>query len=314
MKRSLLVLFSFLFSTLSYSAGAPLKLALNWKPEPEFGGFYAAQIEKIDRANGVELEIVPGGAGQPVVQMVASGKIDFGIAAADEVLIARERGADVVAFFSVYQNSPVGIMVHSSRGLKKLEDVFKSEGTTLAIQKGLPHTSFLEKKYGFSKVKLVPYTGGVGPFVHDPRFAQQCFVTSEPISARREKASPQTFLVAESGYNPYVEVVITRGEVLRKNPELLKKAVRVFKEGWARYLADPKPTNEAMFKLNSSLDLATYAESAELQKPLIETAETRKNGLGYMKLERWRELGKQLEELKLLKKAPDAKEAFAIIR
>ncbi len=299
------------FSIVSVSAATPEKveLALNWKPEPEFGGFYAAQLAKLDRENGIELDIKTGGAGQPVVQMVASGQVEFGIASGDEVLIARERGADVVALFSVYQTSPVGFMVHASRGFKKLEDVFKNPGT-VSLQKGLPQAAFLEKKYGFSKVKIVPYAGGIAAFLHDKDFSQQCFVTSEPIAARREKANPQTFLVSESGFDPYVEVVITRGEVLKKKPELVKKLMKVFRAGWAKYLADPKATNEMMYKLNPSLDLATYAESAEVQKPLIETALTRKQGLGAMTLEHWKKMADQLLELKLLTKKADVKSAF----
>jgi ABC-type nitrate/sulfonate/bicarbonate transport system substrate-binding protein len=40
-----------------------IRLALNWKPEPEFGGFYAAPFSN----NGLDVEILPGGAGTPTV-------------------------------------------------------------------------------------------------------------------------------------------------------------------------------------------------------------------------------------------------------
>lgn len=300
---------------LAFAAASPdtVALALNWKPEPEFGGFYAAQVLKLDSAQGIKLDIKSGGAGQPVVQMVANRKIEFGIASADEVLIARERGADVVAIFAVYQTSPVGIMVHASRGFKSLADVFAAPGT-LAIQKGLPQTAFLEKKYGFSKLKVVPYSGGVAGFLHDKTFSQQCFVTAEPIAAKREKADTQTFLISESGYDPYVEVVIVHGDLLRKNPDRVKKVVKLFREGWVKYLASPKATNEVMYKLNPSMTLETYNESAEVQKPLIDTAETRRLGLGIMAADRWKQLAKQLKDLKLLTKDLDPNAAFTNLK
>ena len=71
-----------------------VRLALNWKPEPQFGGFYAARFADLDKKNGIEFELIPGGSGTPVVQMVASGQFDFGIASADEVLVSRGRGSD----------------------------------------------------------------------------------------------------------------------------------------------------------------------------------------------------------------------------
>src|SRR5436190_13524344 len=56
-------------------ATAPSKvtLALNWVPEPEFGGFYAAREAGDYKKQGLEVEILGGGAGSPVLQMVATG-------------------------------------------------------------------------------------------------------------------------------------------------------------------------------------------------------------------------------------------------
>src|SRR6185437_5688353 len=85
--------------------GAHVLLALDWVPEPEFGGFYAARETGAFRAEGLDVEIQGGGAGVPVVQMVGTGKADFGVAGADEILIARARGADVLPVFAVFQTS-----------------------------------------------------------------------------------------------------------------------------------------------------------------------------------------------------------------
>ena len=43
----------------------------------------------------------------------------------------------------------------------------------------------LEKKFGFSKIKRIPYDGGIVNFLADKDFSQQCFVMSEPITPRR---------------------------------------------------------------------------------------------------------------------------------
>src|SRR5918993_515284 len=78
-------------------AGGKVKLQLNWKPEPQFGGFYAAQEAGSYKKQGLDVEVVPGGVGTPTVQMVGAGSVEFGVVSADEVLIARARGNDVVA-------------------------------------------------------------------------------------------------------------------------------------------------------------------------------------------------------------------------
>src|SRR5580693_9520483 len=70
-----------------------IKLALNWKPEPEFGGFYAAPYSK----HGLDVDVLPGGAGTPTVQMVGAGSAEFGIVEGDELVLARSRGNSVIA-------------------------------------------------------------------------------------------------------------------------------------------------------------------------------------------------------------------------
>ena len=300
----LLVLFG---SSCSRGAGsskdgsAAVKVALDWVPEPEFGGFYAARESGAFRSKGLDVEILGGGAGVPVVQMVASGQADFGVVGAGEVLTARARGVDIVPLFATFQTSPQGIMVHASRGLTSLAGLFQAPGS-LAIETGSPIESFLKKKYGFEKISAVPYDGGVARFVADKGFAQQCYITSEPIAARKKGSDPAVFLLADEGFNPYVAVVITRRALWSEKPDRVKAFVRAAREGWKAYLADPKATNAVMGKLNTAMDAETFAAAAEAQKPLIETAQTRVSGLGSMTKERWETLGKQLVELGVITK------------
>src|SRR5436853_7317947 len=92
----------------SSSEPVKIKLALNRKPEPEFGGFYSAQFNGDYKKHNLDVEII--GGGDQVAQMVAAGQVDFGILAADEVVTARSNGIDLVALFAVYQTNPQGIM------------------------------------------------------------------------------------------------------------------------------------------------------------------------------------------------------------
>jgi NitT/TauT family transport system substrate-binding protein len=287
-------------------APARVKLALDWVPEPEFGGFYAARESGAFTRHGLEVEVLGGGAGAPVVQMVATGHAEFGTTNADAMLTARARGVDLVPLFAVYQTTPHAIMVHSSRGAKAMGDVFSSG--TVALEPGLAYALFLKKKYGFEKVKIVPYDGGVARFLADKEFAQQVFLTSEPLAAKKKGAEPVVFRVADEGFNPYTTVVVTRGELLRQQPERVRAFVEAVREGWRTYLDNPKPANEVMAKLNTTMDAETFAAIAEAQKPLIETEDTRAKGLGVMSRERWETLGQQLADLGVIEKAPPVDE------
>ncbi len=331
MKMTLVISSLFLFAVSTGFAGTPLpspstaarsgaknkpekirvekvRLALNWKPEPQFGGFYAARLADLDKKSNVEFELIPGGSGTPVVQMVAAGQFDFGIASADEVVVSRARGSDVVALFAVYQTNPQGILTHSARGFDSLADVFKSDGT-IAMQRGLPYAVYLQRKYASSmKASLVPYLGGISNFLSRADHSQQCFVTSEPFVARKQGAKVKTFLVAESGFNPYTTVVITRRRVVSEKPELVKNVVTAVRAGWRRYLDQPAEYNLKMRELNTSIDIETFQQMADAQKPLVEVPGG--SELGAMTAARWAELAGQLETMKMIENKPAADTLF----
>ena len=287
---------------------AKVVLALDWVPEPEFGGFYAGREQGAYKRHGIGIEIQGGGAGVPVLQMVATGRADFGTVGADELLTARARGADLVALFAVFQTSPQGIMVHASRKLQKLEEAFHSG--TIALETGKAYAAYLKKKFAWDGVKVVPYDGGVAHFLADPNFAQQCYVTSEPIAARQKGADPAVFLIADSGFNPYATVVVTRRELLQKNLELVKAFVVATREGWREYLDHPEPTNALLGRLNSALDAGTLSAAADAQRPLIENADSKQHGLGSMQQARWQTLAEQLLDLKFLDKPASVADSF----
>jgi NitT/TauT family transport system substrate-binding protein len=277
-----------------------IRLALNWKPDPEFGGFYAADYSK----HGLDVELLPGGSGTPTVQMIGAGSAEFGILQADELLLARARGNDVVALFATLQSSPIGIMAHASRKLETIGDVFKSG--TLAIESGLPYARLLKKKFGFDHVKVVPSPGGdLTAFLNDENFAQQCFVTTEPLQAKRKGVEVKVFPVSVIGYNPYTTVMATSGDLLRRNPDIAKNMVAAAREGWQAYLDNAVPTNQKMHALNQSMEVASFAEIAEAQKALVEASP-----IGTMTAERWDTLAAQLKEIGDIEKAPPASECF----
>ena len=97
--------------------------------------------------------------------------------------------------------------------LTSIGDVFK-EGT-LAMQQGLPFARLLEKKYGFDHVHVVPSPGGdITSFPNDPKFAQQCYITSEPLTAKRKGVAVKMFPVSDTGFDPYYH----RAGHERRNP------------------------------------------------------------------------------------------------
>lgn len=286
----------------------PITLALNWKAEPQFGGFYAAQVKNVYRDNGLDVAITEGGSGTPTVQMLAAGKVNYAIVSGDEIVIAHDRGAkNIVAIFATYQTNPQGIMTHAERNFANIDDVMHGEGLLL-WQSGLAYAQFFKKKYAPIKVTTAPYLGGIGNFQKDNTISQQCFVTSEPLAAKKSGIAVKTFLIADSGYNPYTTVLATTRENLQRNPEQVKKMIAAVRAGWKDYLQNPEPTNHAMSALNKAMDVQTFADSANAQKSLIQPENNAT--LGSMTAARWQTLIDQLQSINMIKNQVTPDELF----
>jgi NitT/TauT family transport system substrate-binding protein len=280
------------------------KLALNWFPESEHGGYFTALV---DGLYATPIEILPGGPGVPVIPRVASGEVQLGIVNADDVVGARAAGVPVKALLAPIHRSPVCVMVHAASGITKLSDL---KGMTLALQSGMPHVTWLEKKLKLDAVTIVPYSGSVAPFLANPKLAQQAYVFSEPIVARAKGADPRCLPIAETGFDPYASVLVTSDAYLRDHPDVVRAVTEAAARGWSRYLADPGPTNAEILKRNPEIGRDALDRGAEALRPLVLDDDAKREGVGSMRAERWATLIAQMREVGLIDRAIDPASVF----
>ena len=272
-----------------------VEVLLNWYPEAEHGGFFAAEALGYFREENLDVTIVDGGPGKPVSPQVDQGRFAFGVENADRILVFRARGADVVALFAPLHTSPRCILVHEESGITQLDDL---ANLTLAINDDDPFAKFMRAKLPLPGVEVVAYTGGVKAFLARKDYAQQGYVFSEPILARRGGARPCSLLVSDLGFNPYTSVLITRSETTRQAPEVVKAMVRASSRGWLAYLEDPAPINARIAARNPEMTEEFLAESAEALRPFCpDPATTEVRRFGAMDPARWLELRDQLASL-----------------
>ncbi len=259
------------------AAPRKVRVALNWYPEPEFGGFYEAALSGAYRDAGLDVEILPGGPGAPVLELLASGQAEVAVTGADDLLVRRAKGADAVAILAGFQDSPVGLLAHVP-GPTRFEDV---KGR-VAIEQGSPFQLFVAATYGWEgKVEMVPTTGSLGAFATDPQLVQQAYVTSEPCLAEGQGIAVTFLPSREAGWNPYASLATVRAA------EADADWVRAFRDaslaGWKAYLSDPTRANTEIARLNPNMAPATLDCVTKRQAPYVTGAD----GLGVMTQARW---------------------------
>ena len=284
-----------------------VSLQLNWFPEAEHGGYYAALLSGYYEEEGIDVEILPGGPAAGVIQKTAGQQVTFAVANADQVLLGREQQAEVVALMAPLQSSPRCIMVHAD---SDIEDFSGLKGMTVAMGSGKAYARFMEKQGLLEGVQVVAYSGSVARFLERKDFAQQGYVFSEPFVARQQGASTRNLMVSDLGFNPYTSILVTSNQQLEKDRDLVHRMVRASIRGWQQYLENPTAVNEHLHSINEQMSLEILDFGVEQLRPLCLPGGMPAGELGQMTAERWDTLAGQLRSIDLLGESVRASDAY----
>jgi NitT/TauT family transport system substrate-binding protein len=287
-------------------------LLLNWYPEAEHGGFYAAQVHGIFQRFGLEVKIKPGGRSVVVAPELTLGRVQFGVGNADDVLMARSQDAPIVALMAPMQNGPRCILVREDSGIQTLEQL---KNVTLQIDSSRPYVPFLKSKGLLNEsVQLAPYFGTVAQLVAGPGYAQQAYNFSEPLLAEQAGVKVRALMMSDIGYNPYCSCLLTTEAYLKAQRDLVQRMVLASVEGWKKYLEAPEDTNRKILSLNDQgMTAESLAYGVRKLTPLCYPEGFPPQELGRMSPDRWKELRDQLVQLKLIDPKVSAQQAFADI-
>jgi NitT/TauT family transport system substrate-binding protein len=276
----------------------PVRLQLDWYPQPEQGGFYAAQLLGYYKSEGLDVTILPLPQYGSVAQLVSSGKADFGLGSSDQILEWTSNGLPLVAVSATMQHDPQAVMVHKDSPIRDFKDL---DGHTIAAQTGATWLKYVTLRYNLRDVRQIPSTLSIANFLADPGYVQQIFITSEPFFAKQAGAEVRTLLISSSGYDPY-RVYFTTRDFTAQHPDVVAKFVRASIRGWNEYLRDPGPTNARLLQLNPSLNPAQEAYTAQALRDggFITGGDATGAQTGRMTAARWNASYQQLKALGIL--------------
>jgi NitT/TauT family transport system substrate-binding protein len=276
-----------------------VSLLLNWYPEAEHGGFYAAQVHGIYEKYGLDVEIRPGGKTTVVAQELTLGRVQFGVGNADDVLIARNQDVPMVALMAPIQNGPRCIMVRKDSGITGFDGL---KNLKLQIDESRPYVPFLKSKgYLGEGVEVMKYFGSVALFVAEKGVATQGYSFSEPFMARQQGVEVTELMMSEIGYNPYASLLVTTEGQIAKQEDVCKRMVQASIEGWKKYLESPAESNKVILSKNKQgLEKNALDFGVEALKPLCIPSGSTDSVIGSMSAERWNALAETLSSLKIV--------------
>lgn len=298
-----------------HAAGAPLKATqmMNFFPQPELGGQYAG-IEfgtyKKYNLNVTMATFNPKASNCEA--LVATGRINFCLDDADGLLNARQQGIPAVAVMDIFQTNPLGWMWHAEN--KTMRTVADLSGNHLIYVFGSAYFDYLKNKYYYTNVKTQNYDFTLRAFLRDPKAVNQCYISSEPYTAREQGAKVKWGLVAASGYNPYSQLLITSEAMVTNHPDIVRAFVRGSVDGWKAYFQQPEKVfsylRAAPGASNYPLTRAAMRFGFSQIKPLVAGGEAARKGIGYIDPTRMALLKAQMTSVGIKLDKVDVSQAF----
>ena len=101
----------------------PIRLQLQWFPQAQFAGYFAALDKGYYKEQGFDVTILPGAVEIVPATVVAGGQAEFGISWVPRMLAPRESGADGIVIGQIFQRSPTLQVSFKDKNITKPEDL-----------------------------------------------------------------------------------------------------------------------------------------------------------------------------------------------
>ncbi|MCB1015832.1 MAG: ABC transporter substrate-binding protein [Acidimicrobiales bacterium] len=244
-------------------------LMLNWTPNAQHAGVYAAQGLGFYEDAGLDVEIVePADTG--VEPVVAAGRAEFGIAQAESLLPARAAGVPVVSIGTLLPHNDSSLMALAESGIERPRDL---AGRTYGGYGGALETELVRRlvecdggdpdAVDFVEVGNVDYLSGLQRGRFDFVWV---FNGWDALAAEEVAEVPVTTLpfVDYEDCIPdwYTPLLLTSESLLDEDPELVADFLAATARGYDVAIGDPAQAAELLLDAAPELDPALVEASA----------------------------------------------------
>ena len=209
-----------------------------WYPQAQFAGYYVALDKGIYRRHGIDLSIIPGGAGRDPAHSLREGRTDFAVLWLASALRQRSSGVKIVNLAQIVQRSSMLLIARKSSGIARPEELQGKKVGVWEGDLGLPGKAFLAR-YRL-KVREIPQSQTVNLFLRggiDVASAMWYNEYHTIVSSGVDPDELNIFRVSEHGITLPEDGLYTLEQSHRRDPALSAALVRASLEGW-RYAFD----------------------------------------------------------------------------
>lgn len=278
---------------------------LNWIASCSFVGEITGAKEFAAK-NNLKLKVETGGMGLDPIKLVQSGTNTFGVAGADLVLAANDKGADLVIIGLVSYNSPGVWLAKKEKNINSISDLKGKRigelpgGNMQYLYEVFLKRTKLERNKDF---KPVPIPFELKNFIaQDECDLRPVFIYDE--TSELELNNIQFTLLEPKDYGIQFKGMcyFTKRSTIEKNPEMVQSFINTMAQGWEFALSNPEKAIQDLKEFDNTIrydkELLGFRRGEEYFKGYD-------GKLLYTDIESWKAMAQDMKELGFLRKEPD---------
>ncbi len=289
---------------------------LDWVPNTNHTGMYVAIEKGFYQQEGLEVSIIQPAEGGPA-GLIAAGQGEFGISYQEQVTYARtaRESLPVVAIAAIIQHNTSGFASPKEKGIERPRDFEgkKYGGWGSPVEEAMIKALMENDQADFSKTEMITI-GAIDFFAAVREYVDYTWIYYGWDGVAAElRGFPINFILLQDyalELDFYTPVIITREQLLERDPELIRKFLKATEKGYQYSIKNPELAAQDLLKYSPEIDRELAIAS---QKYLVDQYQADAPYWGVMEAQRWEDYARWMVERGLIDSMLDVEASFTNI-
>ena len=294
-------------------SGGPkqVTLTLDWYPNADHAGIYAARSRGFFKDEGIAVKIQQPSDPSAVLQLVAAGRSEFGVSYENEMTSAAAKGVPVHSVMAIVEEPLNSIISLKGSNITKPEDLAGKKvgyaGQTFGS--AVIDTVLREADKDPSSVQKINVGYDLRPALTSKRVDAivDAYWNIEAVELAQRGFETNVIKLPSVGVPNYDELVLaTSDSYAKNNPDTVRRFVAALAKGQRYALDSPEVAQKALLEANEQLDPKLVEKTVELTLPTFDSA----GRVGYQDPDEWKAYIDWAVENEVLPKPVDVNDAM----
>ncbi|HVF88612.1 MAG TPA: ABC transporter substrate-binding protein [Blastocatellia bacterium] len=220
----------------STDASDRVKLVLDWRPGAEHAFLSLAKQRKTFEAQGISVDVIPGGGSSKAASQVDAGAAEFGLCAGETALQAFAKGKHIAALAIFYPNTPATILSLADKNIKRPEDLYGKRLGYIQGSSAFKNYQAFAAKAGLDRKQITEIAiAGKAEELTVPNAlidATVEFSYQYPLQLKLKGIPVNEIPFRDYDVKVYGLGLIVSSDLLQKNPKLVERMTRAVVEAY----------------------------------------------------------------------------------